>query len=141
MDFQAIFLRYALILLKPIKSIDLPGGMTIAPTYLHAGAIVFLIFLLILTLGQVRHRMINWELKGIIPGIMVGFVLAFILEGFLLISGKTLLAEVFGWKSPPKPLANFIDVGREQLVSVLGVQIEVDESKGMEYVNSVVCEE
>lgn len=106
---------------KVILDVPLPGGLFFSPTYLQAGLIVVLIFLLVLLLGQLRHRLVNWEFKGIIPGIVMGFLLATILEGLLLVSGSTALIKVLGWKNAPKPISNVLDMGREKLTNVLGV--------------------
>jgi hypothetical protein len=106
-------------------SLPLPGGISFQPTYIQAAAIVFLLFLLILMLGQLRHRMINWEMSGIMPGIAIGFAIALILEGIVIVGGRTIITEVMGWKNAPKPLANVLDAGRSELVKVLGVTDEI----------------
>lgn len=113
-------------------TIDLPGGFIMQPNYLQAGLIVFLVFLLVLTLGQLRHRMNSWTLKGTMPGIGFGFAIALILEGFLLIGGRTLFTEVLGWENAPKPISNVLDTGRERLVDVLGVTDPIPNSNASE---------
>lgn len=97
------------------------GKMDIAPTYWQAGAVIFLIFLLILTLARLRHVYVNWSLKGAWPMIFFGFMLALILEGFLILSGRTLLTELLGWENAPKPISTALDEGKNRLVDVLGV--------------------
>ena len=57
-----------------------------------------------------------------------GFLLALILEGFLLLSGRTMLTEILGWKNAPKPISTALDVTRTKLVKVLGVTEEIPES-------------
>lgn len=109
--------------------INAPGGFVIQPTILQAGLIVFLIFLLILTLGSLRHRMNEWTLKGAMPGVSFGFALALIIEGLFLIGGRTLFTEIIGWKDAPKPISNVLDASREKLVDVLGTQSEVPQSQ------------
>ena len=104
------------------------GKLEIAPTYWQAGAIVVLLFLLIISLAQVRHHMVNWSLKGAVTGIIFGFILALILEGFLLIGGRTAITEILGWKSAPKPITVALDKGRSKLVDVLGVTEEIPSS-------------
>jgi len=111
---------------KVIFDIPLPGGLYFSPTYLQAGLIVVLIFLLILLLGQLRHRMVNWEFRGIIPGIVMGFLLALVLEALLLVSGSTALIKVLGWKNPPKPISNVLDMGKEKFTKVLGSNTKVE---------------
>lgn len=87
----------------------------------QAAAIVFLVFLLILTLAQVRRHFIDWSFKGAGFGIFFGFLLAIILEGFLLINGKTALIQFLGWKNAPKPVSVALEAGRTELLKVLGV--------------------
>src|SRR3989344_3611937 len=104
------------------ESIDLNfGGISFSPSLLQAGAIVALVFLLLLSVAQLRRHFIDWSVKGALFGIFIGFFLALILEGFLIIGGRTALTELLGWKSPPKPIANVLDAGRAKLVDVLGI--------------------
>lgn len=107
---------------KLFQTVDfsLPGGFIFAPTYLEAGLIVFLLFLLILTFGSLRHRFNSWTMNGVMPGITFGFVLALFVEAILIASGSTILISVLGWKNPPKPISNVLDSGKSQLVRVLG---------------------
>jgi hypothetical protein len=104
------------------------GNFTISPSYLQAGAIVFLIFILLLSMANLRRHFLNWSVKGSIFGIFWGFILALILEGFLIIGGRTALTEIIGWKDAPKPLVNLLDKGREKLVEVLGITAPIPES-------------
>jgi len=104
------------------------GNFTISPSYLQAGAIIFLIFILLLSMANLRRHFLNWSIKGSIFGIFWGFILALILEGFLIIGGRTALTEIIGWKDAPKPLVNLLDKGREKLVEVLGITAPVPES-------------
>lgn len=104
------------------------GGLSFSTSYLQAGAIVLLTFLLILSIAQIRRHFIDWSLKGAVFGIFIGFLLALIFEGFLIIGGRTALTEVLGWKNPPKPVANLLEAGRVKLVNVLGITDEVPAS-------------
>ncbi len=108
------------------------GGTTFEPAYWHAGAIVFLIFLLIITMAQVRRHFMDYSLKGGFFGVLLGFVLALVIEGFFLIGGHTILTNVLGWKNPPKPLSNALDAGKSKLVDVLGSQVSSPEPKSKE---------
>jgi hypothetical protein len=101
------------------------GKYSIPVPYWQAVAIIFLLFLLVLTMAGFRKHYVDWSLKGGIVGIFFGFLLALILEGFLLIGGKTALTEVLGWKNPPAPLAQVLDAGRSKLINVLGVQTQI----------------
>jgi hypothetical protein len=108
------------------KTVDLHfGKFTFSPSYLVAGAIVALLFLLVLTLAQFRRHLLSWSVKGALFGIFFGFLLALIFEGFLVISGRTAVTEILGWKSAPKPLLTILDLGRAKLSSVLGTQVEI----------------
>lgn len=97
--------------LTPVSDFKL-GSLIFSPSYIQAGAIIFLIFILVLTMAQVRRHFIDWSVKGALFGLFFGFVLAIILEGFLIIGGKTFLAKVFGWQNPPKPLVDLIENSR-----------------------------
>ncbi len=101
------------------------GKFSVPVPYWQAAAVVFLLFLLVLTLANFRKHYIDWSLKGGIVGIFFGFLLALILEGFLLIGGKTALTEVLGWQNPPAPIAQALDAGRSQLIKVLGVNTQI----------------
>jgi hypothetical protein len=79
-------------------------------------------------MANFRKHYVDWSLKGGIVGIFFGFLLALILEGFLLIGGKTALTEVLGWKNPPAPLAQVLDAGRSQLIQVLGIKTQIPSS-------------
>lgn len=108
-------------------------GFFIEPTYWQAFAIVFLIFLLILTLARLRHMYVHWSVsKPAVSFIFYGFLLALIVEGFLILSGRTLFTEVLGWKNAPKPISTVLDIGRNKLVNVLGVTEEVPSSYAQE---------
>ena len=90
-------------------------NLDIEPTYWQAFAIVFLLFLLVLTIARVRYLYVHWNLgKSSLSFLFWGFVLSLIFEGFLFISGKTLLTEVWGWKNAPKPLSTALDEGRNR---------------------------
>ena len=104
------------------------GNFSISPSYIQAGAIVLLLFILVLSLANLRRHFLNWSVKGSVFGIFMGFILALILEGFLIIGGRTVLTEIVGWKDAPKPLVNLLDAGRDKLVEVLGVSDPIPES-------------
>lgn len=98
------------------------GNLTVSPSYLQAIVIVFFLVVLVFALAQFRRHMVHWSMRGAVFGIFIGFVFALILEGFLIIGGRTALTEILGWEKAPKPLVNVIDMGRNKLVNVLGVQ-------------------
>ena len=108
-------------------------GWQIEPTYWQAAAIVFLLFLLVITLARVRFLFLHWSLgKQNISMIFWGFLLALIVEGFLLIGGRTIFTEILGWKNAPKPISTALDAGRAKLVTVLGMTDEIPTSNANE---------
>lgn len=58
----------------------------------------------------------------------IGFMLAIVVEGFLVLGGRTIFTEIVGWENAPKPVVSFLDMGRERLVEVLGVNQEIPQS-------------
>lgn len=105
-------------------------GIEIVPTYWQAATIVLLIFLLIFTLARMRYLYVHWHLSKTSLAMMFwGFVLTLILEGFLWLSGRTVLTTVLGWKNPPKPVAATLETGRDHLREVLGETAEIDSAK------------
>ena len=104
-------------------------GVSIEPNYWQAGVIILLLFLLVFTLARVRFLYIHWSLgKGSLSFLFYGFLLALIVEGFLVLNGRTLLTQVLGWQNAPKPIGTALDVGRQKLVDVLGSQSEIPDS-------------
>ena len=108
------------------------GNFTFSPSFIQAGAVVLLLFFLLIVLATMRRHFIDWSFKGALFGLFFGFLLALILEGFLIIGGRTAITEILGWENAPKPLVNAIDVGREKLVNVLGVSEEIPYSVAKE---------
>lgn len=119
------------------KTFDLNVGKFSMPIpYVQAIAIIFLVFLLILAMAQFRRHEVDFSMKGAVFGIFFGFVLALILEGFLLISGRTAITGILGWKDAPKPIQLALDAGRGQLVKVLGA--EASDTSGISSENLTV---
>jgi len=104
------------------------GNLPFSVPYVQAGVVVFLLFILVLSLAQLRRHFFDWSVKGAAFGLFMGFLLALVLEGFLIVGGKTAITELLGWKEAPKPVANILEVGRKKLVQVLGVQNEIPRS-------------
>ncbi len=134
-------------LFQTFGEFSLPGGFVFAPSYLQAGLIVFCLFLLILTFGMLQHRYNHWTIKGILPGVGLGFFLALLIEAVLLVGGRTMFTELLGWKDAPKPISNALDASRSRLVDVLGITDTVPESKAegelseeeREYLRELLC--
>jgi len=111
-------------------------GIFLEPTYWQVGAIFFLLFLLIFTLARLRHMYVYWSVhKASLSFILYGFLLALILEGFMLIGGRTLFTEIIGLKNVPKPISTFLDIGRERLTKVLGAETQISKSSVKEKPN------
>jgi hypothetical protein len=104
------------------------GKFSLPVSYIQAIAIVALIFILVLLMAQFRRHLVERSFQGGIVGLFFGFLLALILEGFLLIGGKTALTEVIGWKNAPKPISVALDLGRSKLIQVLGISTEIPSS-------------
>ena len=105
-------------------------GLEIEPRIWQAVAIGVLLFLLVFTLARLRYLYVHWNLsKNSLSFLFYGFILALILEGFLIISGKSLLIEVIGWKNPPKLISTALDIGKEKLINVLGMEDEIELNK------------
>jgi len=103
------------------RSFDLPiGSINLKPAYWQAMAVLFLVFLLIFTFARLRHLYVKWSFKGFLPAVLMGFILAIILEGFLIMSGKTIFVQIIGLENMPKPISTFLDESRQELVEVLG---------------------
>jgi hypothetical protein len=103
-------------------------NFSFAPSYIKVGAIIVLLFLLVVSLASFRKHFVKWSLKGGLIGLFFGFLLALLLEGFLLIGGKTVITEFLGWKNAPKPIKTALDLGRSKLVNVLGITDEIPKS-------------
>lgn len=111
------------------------GNIQIPIPYWQAIAVVFLVFVLIVLMAKFRRHYVDWSLKGAVFGIFFGFLLALILEGFLVIGGRTALTSIIGWKNPPKAVANVLDMGRNKLVQVLGINTAIPSSFAQETVS------
>lgn len=112
------------------------GNLSLAPEYWQAVVIVFLLFLLVLTLARLRYLFIKWSFSGWQAWLLMGFLLALILEGFFLIGGRTILTSVLGWKNPPKPISATLNAGRAKLIDVLGISDEIPTSSASEEVTA-----
>lgn len=115
------------------KSIDVNiGNFSVPFAFWQVATIVFLIFLLILMMAKFRRHYVDWSLKGAIFGVFFGFLLALLLEGFLIIGGKTAITEILGWKNAPAPISLALDAGRRELIKVLGIETQIPSSLAKE---------
>jgi hypothetical protein len=104
------------------------GNISFPFSYAQAALIVFLIFLLILVMAQFRRHFADWSIKGAVFGIFFGFLLALILEGFLIVGGRTAITGILGWKNAPAPISIALDAGRNKLIQVLGIKDQIPSS-------------
>lgn len=101
-------------------------GLKIEPTYWQVAVMVVLIFLLVFTIARMRYLYVHWSLgKSAWAMLFLGFILAIVIEGLLILSGRTLLTEVLAWKGAPKPISTLLTLSRNKLVDVLGVTEEI----------------
>jgi len=96
------------------------GGSSVAPNYLQALGIIFFLFLLLLVLAKMVRGYMSWYAMGWYIWVFLGFSLALVIEGLFIVNGSTILTEVLGWKSAPKPLQVALDKGKDRLEQVLG---------------------
>lgn len=101
------------------KFLQFAGNFSVAPNYVKAGAIILLLFLLIISLAQFRHHFVKWSLKGGLIGLFFGFLFTLIIEGFLLINGSTAVTAILGWNNAPKPIKTILDIGKANLLKTI----------------------
>lgn len=104
------------------------GKLSFSVSHAQAALIIFLVFILILLMAQFRRHFFDWSIKGAVFGIFFGFLLALVLEGFLIIGGRTALTGILGWKNAPAPISLALDAGRNKLIQVLGIKDQVPSS-------------
>jgi hypothetical protein len=113
------------------------GKLDITPTYWQALVIVILLFFLVFTLARMRYLYVNWHLgRHSFAMFFWGFLLALIVEGFFIIGGRTLFTEILGMKNVPKPISTILDIGRNRLITVLGVSDQVPSSSASQDIKS-----
>ncbi len=64
--------------------------------YWEIGAIVFLIFLLILSLAHMRRHFVDWSVKGAVFGFFLGVIVTLVVVGILLLKGIRIDTKVLG---------------------------------------------
>ncbi|SRR5258708_4989365 len=97
------------------------GKVVISSNIWQAGLIIILVFVLILVLAYMSRNFLEWSLSGFGIGLVIGFILAIVLEGFLLIGGKTVITGLLSWKTAPPIVANVLNSGHQRLLDVLNV--------------------
>lgn len=97
------------------------GKLVISSNIWQAAVIIILVFVLILVLAYMSRNFLEWSLSGFGIGLVIGFILAIVLEGFLLIGGKTVITGLLSWKTAPPVVANVLNSGHQRLLDVLNV--------------------
>ncbi len=119
----------------PQKSLNFKlGRFDLTFSYWQLALIALLIFLLFLSLARVRHLFLHWSFgKNSLSFFFWGFLAALILEGILVLVGRTAFTESVG-KNLPKPVAGLVETAGEQLTKVLGekTQVEMTKANGVE---------
>jgi hypothetical protein len=110
------------------------GNIALPMSYVQAAVIIGLIFIFILLAAQLRRHFMDWSVKGVVVGLFFGFLLTLVLEGFLLVGGRTARTGFLGWKNPPPVLSNALDIGKDKLITVLGVKDQIPMSFAKETV-------
>lgn len=106
----------------------LPGFLiqSVQENQFLAAAVALLVFLFFVAVALLRHQSMKDSIKTTSSGILIGFLFAIVVEGFLVLSGRTFITEMLAWENPPKPIAGVINKGRERLTNVLGTSVEID---------------
>ena len=95
--------------------------VTVASNVWIAGGIIALIFAFVLVLAYMSRSFMSWSLSGFGIGFVIGILVALIVEGFLLIGGKSIITAGLGVKNAPAPIQNILDSGHKQLLEALNV--------------------
>lgn len=88
----------------------------------QAMLIIIGVFLFTLVLGLARHHMLVWSIKGAGFGIVMGAILMLILEGILLVGGKTAVGEIVKNNSTPDNVRVFLQKNMSELASQIGAE-------------------
>lgn len=101
-------------------SVNLPGvGGSLSVNDTKAIIVVFFLFLTLLLLAKMSRSYLSWYMSGWFIWLFLGFLLAVLVEGLLLVSGRTIFTEVLSLENAPRPVQEFIDAGRYRLTDVV----------------------
>ncbi len=121
---------------RTVKTVKI-GNLNFEATYWEAIAIIILLFFLVFTLARMRYLYVHWSMgKHAFAMLFWGIVLTIIVEGFLMLSGRTIFTEILGMKAVPKPFSTLLDIGRSRLVNVLGEESKIPDSDAKASLNS-----
>lgn len=82
--------------------------------------IIIGVFFVTLLLGLTRHHMLSWSMKGAGFGVVAGMLLTLVLEGLLLVGGKTAVAEIVRNESAPPAVRVFLQKNMSELADLIG---------------------
>lgn len=116
MDTAQIYSVFDSLLKQFGLSTSLPRGSE------QAVVIIIGVFLITLVLGLARHHMLAWSIKGAGFGIVMGAVLMLVLEGILLVGGKTAVGEIVKNTSTPENVRVFLQKNMSELASQIGTE-------------------
>lgn len=94
-------------------------GSFVSPQYQQALIIGIGVFLIILLLGVTRRHMLNWSIKGAWFGVVFGIVVTLLVQGLLLVGGKTAVVEVVRNEKTPKNVRVFLQENITELAQSL----------------------
>jgi len=124
------------ILNRTIKTFKV-GNLYVDATVWQAGAIIILLFLLVFSLARLRYLYVHWSVgKNAFSMLFWGVILTIIMEGFLMLTGRTIFTEIIGMKNVPKPFSTVLNIGREKLVNVMGAQSTIPDMSAAGNLNS-----
>src|SRR5258708_28653373 len=95
------------------------GPISIAPNVWQAAAIIALIFVFVLVLAYMSHNFMEWSLSGAGIGLVVGFILALVLEGFLIVGARTVITVTLGCKNDHAPIQRGLTEVHQKLIEYL----------------------
>lgn len=99
-------------------------AVKIGSNIFQALAVIALVIGLILVAAFLKRTFQKHEAHyGIWSGLVAGFVLALVLEGFLLMNSKSALTSILGTKSMPRPIQNVLDGAHKGLLDILKVPL------------------
>ncbi|HWA52370.1 MAG TPA: hypothetical protein VG895_04945 [Patescibacteria group bacterium] len=59
--------------------------------------------------------------SGILNGILSGFILGIVLEGFLIINNRTAILSLLSVENAPEPIQNIINRSKQEVINVMKI--------------------
>lgn len=90
------------------------------PSGVQQGILIIIgIFFFTLLLGATRHHMLHWSLKGAGFGLVLGIIVTLVLEGVLLVGGKTAIAQAIKNNNTPPDVRIFLQKNLSELAQLI----------------------